>query len=56
MSPSKTYPALKSLEAWHFFALLMDESPFRRPFPEEGGCIHIEHLPWQATFLHNQLI
>jgi hypothetical protein len=31
----------------------MDESPFRHPFPELGGFIHIEDLVWQLIFLYN---
>jgi hypothetical protein len=45
-----------NLETWHLIGLLMDESPFRHPFPEQGGYIHIEELLWQIIFLHNQLI
>jgi hypothetical protein len=29
----------------------MDESPFRHPFPEEGGFIHIEDFPSQSAYL-----
>jgi len=43
-------------ETWHWLGLLMDESPFRHPFPEWGVFIHIDNLLWQVIFLHNKLI
>jgi hypothetical protein len=45
-----------NLETWHWLGLLMDESPFRHTFPDEGGFIHVEDLLWQVILLHNQLI